>query len=836
MPQWWESTFQDDWTLAKLIGKSAERNAFRPALLAGDGEVYSHGDISNCAKKLRGAILAHADPGTVVAILNTLDLPCFASVQAVITSDCILAPLDAEAPDDRNRRNMQHVGAKVLVTNADRREQALRLAGTSCRVVVFEDITGDEETAIYTPAPSDTAAYVFTSGRSGAARAVIRTHRDLAHAVYCISKNLCRYSPDDRMLVPGSPGHVGSLNDILSCLMTGFMALPVDISAITLQGLLKLIQRNHATVLGLPPSLLRAMTPILGEAKDQLQLRLVVTSGEALLRRDVRNFFEAFPRGVELWQNYGSTETGPICASRYTVSDSHGKDPLPLRTLHDDCLVEILDANCSAVRNGTQGRIRVCSPYISRGYLKANEEDSKRFMTVAGKDAFLIGDLGSFAETGELFVAGRSDRQFSRNGRRFEASEVEAAALAHPGIQEAVLVPGSDGSSTSFVLAVSVVPGHEVDVSEIRRGMSNLISKAILPHRIIVLQSMPRTAGGKVDYRAVQHQLDSMTVAPIGTGGPPRGRLENWIADCWQDVLKVARPGRDEPFESLGGSSLNLIELSWMLESRFGLRLGPENWVEATTIAKQASQASEQQTEEKSPFVTLHDDHEGPFVLMLPGIGGHAWVFAELCRRLCTPATCVAVNYAEMFSAIGDQNSRKHIAEYLAAAIMDRSGERATVAIGYSLGGVLANDINMELDASGHKLTACLLLDPARLAKNRSRSSLLTELRRLKDYFSGRTHENAIDERVASLEKELVRVSRQLKQAYSNAEPIERSAGTDVICSEESMEDDTGDPIRASVRANGDAVIPCKHLDLLRIPYVTETARHVDEVLARIGE
>ncbi|WP_425398154.1 alpha/beta fold hydrolase [Aeoliella sp.] len=836
MGEWWRSPFQDDWTLAELVSRSAELNAQRPALLAGDGVIYTHGDIANYASKLTGNILTTSSPGTVVATLTTLDLPCFASVQAVVTSGCILAPLDAEAPDDRNQRNLQHVGARILITNQERREQAYRLAGTDCRIIVFEDAIGANGIAEHRPAPTDIVAYIFTSGRSGAAKAVIRSQRDYAHAVYCFSKNLYRYTANDRMLIPGSPGHVGSLNDVLSCLAGGFMAVPVDTSHISLQGLLELIKNCQINILQLPPSLLRAITPILQQNMDRLCLRIVVTSGEALLRRDVRCFFDAFPTGIELWQNYGSTETGPICASQYSGEDAHGKDPLPLRSLHDHCAVEILDSEGLDVPTGTQGQIRVCSPYLARGYLDADEVDTRRFTTVNGNAAFLAGDLGMYSDAGELYVAGRSDRQFSQHGRRFEASEVEAAALTHPGVQEAILVPVEADGSTSFVLAVSAAPGQTIDFGELRTTMSMVVAKAILPQRMVALESVPRTAGGKVDYRAVQLLVAPSLQTPNGTGGPPKGSMENWIADCWQEVLKISRPGRDEPFESLGGTSLHTIELSWILESRFGLRFHPELLVEASTIAKQAQQGIEHKHELHNPLITLRDDRKGPYVLMLPGIGGHAWVFAELCRQLSTQATYVAVNYAAMFRAMGAGRSREHIAEYLADTLIKEGRGRPIIAIGYSIGGVAAADLKVTLRAMGQPLTGCVLVDPARLAKNRSRSSLRAEVKRMRDFFAGRNRDKSTSVRLNSFEDELMATSQQLREAYKNAEPIESSSDSTVICSEETMKSDFDDPIRASVRAHDGVVVPCKHLDLLRIPHVTQTAQLVDAVIERDGQ
>jgi amino acid adenylation domain-containing protein/non-ribosomal peptide synthase protein (TIGR01720 family) len=108
---------------------------------------------------------------------------------------------------------------------------------------------------------------------------------------------------------------------------------------------------------------------------------------------------------------------------------------------------------------------------------------------------------------------------------------------------------------------------------------------AMVPSAFVVLDSLPLTANGKVDHRAL--------VVPTGAGvaagepEPPRGEVEAALARIWQEVLGVEPVGRSQSFFGLGGDSI----LSMQVVSRVtaaGFAMTPRDLFENQTVAELA--------------------------------------------------------------------------------------------------------------------------------------------------------------------------------------------------------------------------------------------------------
>ncbi|WP_183132262.1 phosphopantetheine-binding protein, partial [Pseudomonas syringae] len=138
-----------------------------------------------------------------------------------------------------------------------------------------------------------------------------------------------------------------------------------------------------------------------------------------------------------------------------------------------------------------------------------------------------------------------------------ELGEIEARLQAHPAVRE-VSVLALDGQ-----LAAYLVPTEpDQDQTALREALKSQLRAHLpdymVPTHFIVLDSMPLTANGKLDRKALPAPDASQLQA---TYSAPQGELEQQLAAIWADVLKLERVGRSDNFFELGGHSLLAVQM-----------------------------------------------------------------------------------------------------------------------------------------------------------------------------------------------------------------------------------------------------------------------------------
>ena len=105
----------------------------------------------------------------------------------------------------------------------------------------------------------------------------------------------------------------------------------------------------------------------------------------------------------------------------------------------------------------------------------------------------------------------------------------------------------------------------------------------MVPAAFVMLESLPLTANGKLDRRALP---DAIAPQPDGATGArePQSPAERILSAIWSAVLKVPRIGLEDNFFELGGDSILSIQVIAAARAE-GLRLTPRQMFEHPTIA-----------------------------------------------------------------------------------------------------------------------------------------------------------------------------------------------------------------------------------------------------------
>ena len=145
----------------------------------------------------------------------------------------------------------------------------------------------------------------------------------------------------------------------------------------------------------------------------------------------------------------------------------------------------------------------VRGPNVSRGYLKRDKENAQVFRG----GWFHTGDVGCLDENGYLFLVDRKKDMIITGGENVYSSEIEAVLYRHPGVSEAAVIGIPDDRYGEALFAV-IVPkaGTSLTAEQIIEHCRAYIGGYKIPRRIALVDSLPRTAVGKVQKAVLRER------------------------------------------------------------------------------------------------------------------------------------------------------------------------------------------------------------------------------------------------------------------------------------------------------------------------------------------
>jgi fatty-acyl-CoA synthase len=170
---------------------------------------------------------------------------------------------------------------------------------------------------------------------------------------------------------------------------------------------------------------------------------------------------------------------------------------------------------------GQVGEIVTHGPQVFDGYWNKPAANAECFVDIDGKRFFRTGDLGRIDEEGYFFLVDRIKRMINASGFKVWPAEVEATLYAHPGVQEAAIISTKDPRRGESVKAV-VVPrrGSPMDEASFIAWCKSRMAAYKVPRSVAFVQSLPKTASGKILWRALQEQEDGRTAQASGSSSP----------------------------------------------------------------------------------------------------------------------------------------------------------------------------------------------------------------------------------------------------------------------------------------------------------------------------
>ncbi len=574
----------------ELFAAQAARTPGAPAVVHGDA-VLTYAELEARACRLAARLRAlGVGPESRVGICMERGPGLMAAVLAVLAAGGAYVPLDPGYPRERLAYVLADAGVGVLLTEEHLAARLPDFGGE----VVLPDGDGHEDTgALPHPPPSpDNLAYViYTSGSTGTPKGVAMTQGALVNLL-CWQQGEWRH-PGAATLQFTSIGFDVSFQEIFSCWLSGGRLVLLGEEERRDPALvLERLESGGVERLFLPYVALQQLAELGAERGIYPSaLREVQTAGEQLrVTEPIRRWLSG--TGAALTNQYGPSETH--VATAHALAGLPGEWPLlpPIGRPVANARCLVLDARGEPAPAGVPGELYLGGACLARGYLgrpglTAEKWVPDPFAAEPGARLYRTGDRARWRGDGTLEFLGRADQQVKVRGFRIEPGEIEATLERHPGVREALVAAREDGAGERRLVAYLVAAEGGAPAPEaLRAHLGATLPDYMVPAAFVLLDSLPLTATGKVDRRALP------APEPAGAAGEhaaPRTPTEEVLAGIWAAVLGIERVGRDAGFWELGGHSLLATRVAARVREAFGVELPLRALFEAPTVAALAA-------------------------------------------------------------------------------------------------------------------------------------------------------------------------------------------------------------------------------------------------------
>ncbi|GDY36440.1 long-chain fatty acid--CoA ligase [Acidovorax sp. NB1] len=361
-----------------------------------------------------------------------------------------------------------------------------------------------------TTGPDDLCVMPYTSGTTGHPKGCMHTHRSAMSTLVGGAQWFAR-TQDSTYLTVLPLFHVtgmsGSMNGPLFVGATVVVLPRWDRDAAA-----QLIQRYRVTIWQAISTMVVDFLANPRIADYDISSIQAIRGGGAAMPKAVAQRLKDLT-GLDYVEGYGMSET--MAATH--INPPHRPKPQCLGIPVFDVDARVVDpATFTELPPGEIGEIVVHGPQVMLGYWNNPRASADSFVTLDGKRFLRTGDLAQVDEDGYFFMVDRLKRMINASGFKVWPAEVEAMMYAHPAIQEVCVIAAHDARRGETVKALVVLRDAfkgQVSEQSIIDWSHEHMAAYKSPRIVQLVDSLPKSGTGKVQWRELQEQERSRTAA-----------------------------------------------------------------------------------------------------------------------------------------------------------------------------------------------------------------------------------------------------------------------------------------------------------------------------------
>jgi len=584
--------FEGNKSVQSYLFEQAKLNPNKIAVIEGGREISYKDLLSSALYYTRILKEKGISEGDLVGIIGQRSVEMMVGIYAIMCSGAAYVPIDANNPENKNKRVIEESNIKVLLSTDSNYSEPYSTIVHPEIITYSKELTSESGIDVkQIEVTDDSIVYViYTSGSTGQPKGVPISQKGLLNYLLWADKE---YNRNDNI---NWPLYTSISFDLTVTSL--FLPLLNGSSVVIYNGeihdvLTTILDDAKVQAIKATPAHLKLLKELKRDDNKQSIVKRMVIGGEALeasLCKEIENYLGS---DIEIYNEYGPTETVVGCiVHKYDNTLNYPGNNVFIGKPIANTQIFICNDRMTLQPIGVEGEICIAGTQLAKGYLN-NEELTKKIFVQAdldgGRTVYRTGDKAIYLENGNILYTGRTDDMIKIRGYRIELGEIEYHLTNIDGIERAVLLVNKDnGDSRIFAYLIA---SESLELHTIKTELEKVLPKYMVPEQFFMVDNIPVTPNGKVDKKVLLKQKQALRTSEDLV--KPGTEYEMKIAEIWSDILKNQEIGIHDNFFDVGGNSFNIIQVNHRMNEAFSLEIPIVDLFTYTTIFNASKLVSE---------------------------------------------------------------------------------------------------------------------------------------------------------------------------------------------------------------------------------------------------
>jgi acyl-CoA ligase (AMP-forming) (exosortase A-associated) len=524
-----------EYLLHHLLRTATLRWPDKEALAHGDERVSYRRFHQWAAALAAGLREAGTNRGERVGVFLEKGLPEVVSIFGISQAGAVWVPINAQLRPEQLQYIATHCGIVGLIVSASKMKALSSVLSRIATIRYIVVVGNEEDNPVAQAFPTrhrferliqsercsptedvcvskDLAAILYTSGSTGKPKGVMLSHANILAGARIVADYL-ELQSSDRILSVLPFSFDAGLNQLTTSVLIG--ASCVLSRFLFARDIIRIIGHEHITgVAGVPTFWTMLMQGNAGKQYDLSSLRYITNTGGCMPLSVLAELRTKLP-DTRIFLMYGLTEA---FRSTYLPPDQLDRRPESIGKAIPDTEIFVINDQGRLCAPGEVGQLVHRGPTVALGYwndIPATQDRFRKNPLAASSAATeervcYSGDLVRQDEDGFLYYVGRGDSMIKSSGHRISPTEIEEVLFSSGYVRHAAVVGVADERMGHTIVAfVTPLEGSQQAEQQILQYCVESLPRYMVPAKIELVESLPTTSSGKVDYCALRQRLSA---------------------------------------------------------------------------------------------------------------------------------------------------------------------------------------------------------------------------------------------------------------------------------------------------------------------------------------